>query len=160
MAARGNARTGSFVFLVTGMYAIIRTGGKQHRVAENDRIIVERLAAAPGDAISFDDILLLAGTDATPLIGAQVPGAARVFGEVLAQQRGAKIIVFKKKRRQNYRRLRGHRQEQTVVLITGISADGTAPQRRVEMPAVAEAPPPATAAEPPAEAPAEAPGEA
>ena len=137
---------GSFVFVVTGMFAIIRTGGKQHRVAENDRIVVERLAGAPGDVIAFDDVLMLAGTAAAPLIGAQVPGEARVFGEVLAQQRGAKVLVFKKKRRQNYRRLRGHRQEQTVVRITAISADGTAPEPQPQAPAVMESEPPAAAA--------------
>ncbi|HOT83269.1 MAG TPA: 50S ribosomal protein L21, partial [Candidatus Defluviicoccus seviourii] len=67
------------------MYAIIRTGGKQHRVAENDRIVIERLAGAPGDVVAFDDVLMLAGAAAPPLIGAEVPDAARVFGEVLAQ---------------------------------------------------------------------------
>ena len=146
MAARCNARTSGFVLVVTGMYAIIRTGGKQHRVAENDRIVVERLAGAPGDVIAFNDVLMLAGTEVAPLIGAQVPGAARVFGEVLAQQRGAKVLVFKKKRRQNYRRLRGHRQEQTVVRITAISVDGTAPEPRPQAPAAVEGEAPAAAA--------------
>ncbi len=145
-APREKARAGKFVFVVTGMYAIIRTGGKQHRVAENDRIVIERLAGAPGDVVAFDDVLMLAGTAETPLIGAQVPGEARVFGEVLAQQRGAKILVFKKKRRQNYRRLRGHRQEQTVVRITAISADGTAPEPRPQAPAAVESEAPAAAA--------------
>lgn len=65
-APRDKARTGKFVFVVTGMYAIIRTGGKQHRVAENDRIVIERLAGAPGDVVAFDDVLMLAGTAVPP----------------------------------------------------------------------------------------------
>lgn len=109
------------------MFAVIHTGGKQHRVAENDRIIVERLPADPGSVVSFDKVLMLAGDGASPLIGDNVPGEARVFGQVLEQKRGDKIIVFKKKRRQGYRRKRGHRQYQTVIRIVSISADGEEP---------------------------------
>lgn len=109
------------------MYAVIRTGGKQHRVAANDRIVVERLKGAPGELVSFDHVLMLHDREATPLIGAAVPKEARVFAEVVAQQRGPKVLVFKKQRRKNYRRLNGHRQEQTVVRITAISPDGAEP---------------------------------
>ena len=109
------------------MFAVIRTGGKQHRVIENDRIIVERLSGEPGEQIAFDDILMLGGEGCEAMIAARVPAAARVFGQVLAQQKGDKVLVFKKRRRKNSRRLRGHRQFQTVVRITGISASGEAP---------------------------------
>ena len=109
------------------MFAVIRTGGKQHRVAANDKIVVERLAGAPGDVIALDDVLMLGESGASALFGAHVPSAARVFAEVVAQKRGPKLLVFKKKRRKNHRRLRGHRQEQTVLQITAISADGTPP---------------------------------
>lgn len=109
------------------MFAVIRSGGKQHRVAENDRIVVERLGAEPGDLITFDDVLMLSRDDGTPLIGPSVPDEARVFGRVLAQTRGPKLIIFKKKRRKNHRRTRGHRQNLTEVEIAAISVDGTAP---------------------------------
>lgn len=109
------------------MYAVIRTGGKQHRVFADDRLVVERLAGAPGDAVVFDDILMLAGGDAPPLVGPAVPAAARVFAEVVEQTRGPKLLVFKKKRRKNHRRLNGHRQDLTVVRIRGVSPTGEAP---------------------------------
>ena len=106
------------------MFAVIRTGGKQHRVAENDRIVVERLNAEPGDLVAFDEVLMLAEDGKEPLVGASVPGEARVFGRVLEQTRGPKLIVFKKKRRKNYRRTKGHRQDLTVARIVSISASG------------------------------------
>lgn len=114
-------------FRVVKMFAVIRSGGKQHRVAENDRIIVERLAAEPGDLIAFDDVLMLAEDGGEPLAGPAVPAEARVFGRVLAQTRGPKLIIFKKKRRKNHRRTRGHRQDLTEVQIAAISRDGTQP---------------------------------
>lgn len=117
------------------MFAVIRTGGKQHRVAANDRITIERLAADPGDAVEFDDIIMLAGDGEAPLVGDAVPDVARVFGKVVEQTRGPKLLVFKKKRRKNHRRLRGHRQDLTVVRIEGVSLDGGKPAA-----AVAEAP--------------------
>lgn len=109
------------------MFAVIRTGGKQHRVAANDRIVIERLAADPGEPVEFDDIVMLAPDGATPLVGDAVPEAARVFGKVIEQSRGPKLLVFKKRRRKNYRRLRGHRQDLTVVRIEGVSLDGARP---------------------------------
>jgi large subunit ribosomal protein L21 len=108
------------------MFAVIRTGGKQHRVAENDHIVIERLAGEPGDLIAFDQILMLATDGEEPLIGAAVPSEARVFGRVLAQTRGPKLIIFKKRRRKNSRRTRGHRQDLTEVRISAISASGEA----------------------------------
>ncbi|MBK8174363.1 MAG: 50S ribosomal protein L21 [Rhodospirillales bacterium] len=108
------------------MFAVIRTGGKQHRVAEDDRIIVERLAVETGDLVAFDQILMLAEDGKEPLVGASVPGEARVFARVLGQTRGPKLIVFKKRRRKNSRRTRGHRQDLTALRIAGISLTGDA----------------------------------
>jgi large subunit ribosomal protein L21 len=109
------------------MYAVIRTGGKQYRVAENQRVTVERLPGDPGDTLKLDDVLMIAEDGAAPLVGTPGLDKAAVFAEVLAQTRGDKVIVFKKKRRQNYRRTKGHRQEQTMLRIASISASGKAP---------------------------------
>lgn len=106
------------------MFAVIRSGGKQHRVAENDRILVERLRAEPGDLVAFDEVLMLAEDGREPLVGASVPGEARVFGRVLEQTRGPKLIIFKKKRRKNHRRTKGHRQDLTALRIASISLTG------------------------------------
>ena len=108
------------------MFAVIRTGGKQYRVAANDRIVIERLAADPGDAVQFDDIVMLAPEGEAPLVGDAIPEAARVFGKVIEPARGPKILILKKKRRKNHRRTRGHRQDLTVVRIDGVSLDGEA----------------------------------
>jgi large subunit ribosomal protein L21 len=108
------------------MFAVIRSGGKQHRVAENDRIVIERLAAEPGDLVTFDQVLMLAEDGKAPLVGGAVPPEARVFGRVLEQTRGPKLIIFKKKRRKNHRRTKGHRQDLTAVRIASISLTGDA----------------------------------
>jgi large subunit ribosomal protein L21 len=117
------------------MFAVIRSGGKQHRVAENDRITVERLDAEPGALVTFNEVLMLAGEGTEPLVGRSVPTAARVFGRVLAQTRGPKLIIFKKKRRKNHRRTRGHRQDLTQVQIAAISLDGAPPEAAAAEPA-------------------------
>jgi large subunit ribosomal protein L21 len=109
------------------MFAVIRQGGKQHRVSENDRLVIERIDGAPGDPVVFQDILMLAEEGGTPLVGGAVPAEARVFAELVAQTRGPKILVFKKKRRKNHRRLNGHRQDQTVVRIRAVSLTGSEP---------------------------------
>ena len=106
------------------MYAVIRTGGKQYRVAPNDVIQVERLSTGPGKSVDFEEVLLVgegtATTAGTPLVE-----GAKVRAEVLEEVRGEKIIVFKKKRRKGYRRKQGHRQNLTVLRITDITdADG------------------------------------
>jgi large subunit ribosomal protein L21 len=129
------------------MFAVIRTGGKQHRVSENDRITVERLAAAPGERIALGDILMLAEEGAAPLVGAQVPSEARVFADVLEQKRGPKVLVFKKKRRKNHRRLNGHRQDLTVLRIAAISASGEMAAAAVEPAATAPQAPAASIVE-------------
>jgi len=105
------------------MFAVIKTGGKQYRVEPNDVIRIERLDGEAGDEIAFDHVLMLGDGDDVKVGAPQLAGAT-VIGTVLEQARGPKIIVFKKKRRKNYRRTHGHRQDLTVVRITDISADG------------------------------------
>ena len=97
------------------MFAVVRTGGKQYRVAEGDVITVEKIAGEAGDSVSFDDVLM-AGE------GAKLEDVKNftVSGEIVEQGRGEKVIVFKKKRRHNYRRKNGHRQMLTQIKITGI----------------------------------------
>jgi large subunit ribosomal protein L21 len=108
------------------MFAVIRTGGKQLRVAPNDRIRVEKLIGDAGTSLSFAPVLLADGAS-PPLVGTAVPSSARVWGEIVAQEKGDKVLIFKKKRRKNHRRLRGHRQLHTLVRITGISLTGEPP---------------------------------
>lgn len=104
------------------MFAVIKTGGKQYRVAANDVITIERLVGEPGDVISFEQVLMLGG--ATAIIGAPTVAGATVVGELVEQARGPKVISFKKRRRQNSKRKRGHRQDLSVVRITEILTDG------------------------------------
>ena len=111
------------------MYAVIRTGGKQYKVAEDEIIYVEKLAGEKGENVVFNDVLMVGGTDA-PKIGTPLVDGASVAGEVIEQTRGDKIIVFKKNRRQGYRRKKGHRQLLTCVRITGIGTDGKAPAKK------------------------------
>lgn len=103
------------------MHAVIKTGGKQYRVAEGDVLEIERLAAEPGETVTFADVLSV-GDGADLQVGQPTVAGAVVKAEVLELTRGDKIIVFKKKRRQNYRRRTGHRQNLTVVRVTGIEA--------------------------------------
>lgn len=103
------------------MYAVIKTGGKQYRVSEGETLHVEKLAGDPGDQINFDEILLVGGGDATK-VGQPIVDGAKVTAEIVSQDRGPKIIVFKMRRRKNYRRKAGHRQPYTRVKITSIKA--------------------------------------
>ncbi len=105
------------------MYAVIKTGGKQYRVAKDDVIVVERLVGTAGDKIELDQVLML-DDGKGPTLGTPLVEGARVAATVLDQSRGDKIIVFKKKRRKNYRRTMGHRQDLTVLRITDILAKG------------------------------------
>lgn len=111
------------------MFAVIKTGGKQYKVAEGDTITVEKLDAETGKDVTFDSVLMLGnGDDIT--IGAPLVEGASVFGEVAEQTRGDKVIIRKKRQRQTYRRTKGHRQHLTLVTITGISADGKKPAKK------------------------------
>jgi large subunit ribosomal protein L21 len=140
------------------MFAIVRTGGKQYRVAAGDKIVVEKLAGEAGDTITLSDVLLagdggeLKSTD-----------GLTVSAEIIAQAKADKVTVFKKKRRHNYRRKRGHRQQHTILKIIGIGDQKAAPKKaaaKKEAPAdaaptetpAAEAKPAKKAAKPNAEA--------
>jgi large subunit ribosomal protein L21 len=103
------------------MFAVIRTGGKQYRVAEGDIIKVEHIDGEAGAKVTLDQVLIV-GEGADAKLGLPLVAGASVAAEVVAQDRGPKVIVFKKKRRKNYRRKNGHRQDVTVLRITGISA--------------------------------------
>jgi large subunit ribosomal protein L21 len=107
------------------MFAVIKTGGKQYRVAADNVITVEKVAGEPGEIIQFGEVLMLGGE--SPTIGSPTVAGASVAGEVVQQGRGEKVIAFKKRRRQNSKRKRGHRQEFTMVRITEILTDGQTP---------------------------------
>ena len=102
------------------MYAVFRTGGKQYRAQQGDRLRVERLEAAVGDAINFDHVLLV-GEGASIQIGAPLLAGGKVEAKVIAQGRADKIMIIKFKRRAHYKRVKGHRQMFTEVEITSIS---------------------------------------
>jgi len=110
------------------MYAVIRTGGKQYRVAADDVLDVERLSGEAGDAFELTDVLIVGGGEGEPQLGAPLVAGAAVTAEVVEHKRGEKIIIFKKKRRTTYRRKQGHRQELTTIRITGILMDGQKPK--------------------------------
>ena len=105
------------------MFAVIRTGGKQYRVAAADVIVVEKLAGEAGASVELTEVLAM-GDDGAATIGTPLVDGARVAATVLEQTRDAKILVFKKQRRKNYRRLKGHRQNVTVLRIEQILAPG------------------------------------
>jgi large subunit ribosomal protein L21 len=117
------------------MFAVIKTGGKQYRVANNDVILVEKLAGNAGDEISLDNVLMVGEGDKVTVGTPTVEGAA-VTASIIDQTRGEKIIVFKKKRRQNYRRKKGHRQDLTALRILDVAAKAgakkAAPQKAEE----------------------------
>ena len=110
------------------MFAVIRTGGKQYRVAPDDIIEIEKIAGAPGDIVELGEVLLLGG-EGGPKSGSPTIAGALVAAEVLEQKRADKIIVFKKKRRKGYRRTKGHRQMLTALRITEILTDGKKPSQ-------------------------------
>ncbi|MTJ83971.1 MAG: 50S ribosomal protein L21 [Telmatospirillum sp.] len=98
------------------MFAVIKTGGKQYKVAPNDVIRVEKLPGQAGDTVTLDQVLMVGDKVGAPLVE-----GASVTATLLEQTRADKVIIFKKKRRQNYRRKKGHRQELTVLRVTGIA---------------------------------------
>jgi large subunit ribosomal protein L21 len=108
------------------MFAVIKTGGKQYRVAAEDVITVARIDAEPGQPVTFGEVLMFTNDGETQLGGPIVDGVT-VAGEVVEQTRGPKVIAFKKRRRQNSKRKRGHRQDYTVVRITEILTGGERP---------------------------------
>lgn len=118
------------------MFAVIKTGGKQYRVAADDEITIMTLAGEAGDAVTFGEVLSFFDGEATSF-GAPLVEGASVAGEIVAQKRGPKVIAFKKRRRKNSRRKRGHRQDLTIVRITEILTGGRQPTPR-EKAAVAD----------------------
>jgi large subunit ribosomal protein L21 len=109
------------------MFAVIRTGGKQYRVAAEDVIKVEKVKGDPGEIVQFGEVLVVGGDSVT--LGQPTIAGASVAAEVLEQGRGPKIIAFKKRRRKNSRRKRGHRQEFTLIRVTEILTDGAKPTK-------------------------------
>jgi large subunit ribosomal protein L21 len=110
------------------MFAVIKTGGKQYRVAAQDVITIATLEGEPGAAVTFDQVLMVTNDNGTQ-IGAPLVAGVTVTGEVVEHTRGDKVIAFKKRRRQNSKRKRGHRQDYTVVRITEILAGGEKPKK-------------------------------
>jgi len=104
------------------MFAVIKTGGKQYRVVAEDKLKVAKVAGEPGDIVEFGEVLVVGGD--TPTLGSPTVSGATVAAEVLSHGRYDKVIAFKKRRRKNSRRKRGHRQEYTLVRITEILTDG------------------------------------
>jgi large subunit ribosomal protein L21 len=111
------------------MFAVFKTGGKQYRVAAEDVLKVDRVNGEPGEIVEFGEVLVVGGDSV--MLGAPTVAGATVAAEVLDQGRGAKIIAFKKRRRKNSRRKRGHRQEFTLLRITEILTDGKKPSKTV-----------------------------
>jgi large subunit ribosomal protein L21 len=104
------------------MYALVKTGGKQYRVAKDDTILVERLAAEEGDQVILNDVVMLGDGDKVT-IGTPLVAGAAVSATVMRQTRGPKIIIFRRKRRKNHRRTQGHRQDLTLLKINDIAED-------------------------------------
>ena len=103
------------------MYAVIRTGGKQYKVAKDDVIVVETVPAEAGATVTLGEVLLVADGAATT-VGTPTVSGAEVTATVVEHKQGDKVLIFKKRRRHNYRRKKGHRQHQTILKITGIVA--------------------------------------
>lgn len=143
------------------MYAVIKTGGKQYKVAEGDRLVVEKIDGEAGDQVVFGEVLMLGGESGVT-VGSPLIDGAQVIGELVEVRKGEKVIVFKKRRRQNYRRTKGHRQWEAFVAISEIVLPGAkpktaakakaAPKAKAEeaAPAKADAPKAAAKAEKPA----------
>lgn len=131
------------------MFAVIKTGGKQYTVAANDVITIERLEGEVGDVISFSEVLMIGGDKA--VVGAPLVAGATVAGELVEQARGPKVISFKKRRRQNSKRKKGHRQDLSIVRIIEILTDGKKPSGAKAAKAVEAKPAKLAAAAPAAE---------
>ena len=105
------------------MYAVVKTGGKQYRVAKDDTILVEKVDADEGEAVTLSDVMLVGDGDKIT-VGTPVVADASVEAQVVSQTRGPKIIIFRRKRRKNHRRTQGHRQDLTLLKITDINTSG------------------------------------
>lgn len=103
------------------MYAVIKTGGQQFRITKGDKLFVQKLDAEAGKSITLDEVMMI-NDGKTAKVGTPMVSGAKVTAKVIEQTRADKVVIFKKKRRQNYRRTKGHRQHQTVIEITDIKA--------------------------------------
>ena len=122
------------------MYAVVKTGGKQYRVAKDDTILVEKLDAEEGQKVTLSDVMLLGEGD-NVTVGTPVVANASVEAQVVSQTRGPKIIIFRRKRRKNHRRTQGHRQDLTLLKITDINTSAkkaSAPAKKAAAKADAE----------------------
>jgi large subunit ribosomal protein L21 len=113
------------------MFAVFKTGGKQYRVAAEDVLEVDKIKGEPGEIVEFGEVLVVGGDSVT--LGAPTVAGATVAAEVVEQGRGPKVIAFKKRRRKNSRRKRGHRQEFTLLRITEILMDGNKPSKTAKV---------------------------
>jgi len=127
------------------MYAVIKTGGKQYRVAADQKIQIEKLGGQAGDQVEFTEVLMVAN-GGTIDVGAPFLAGATVVGEIASQDRGPHVIIFKKRRRKHYRRRNGHRQDLTSVTIREILTGGAKPAKKAAAPKKAEAAPAAVEA--------------
>jgi large subunit ribosomal protein L21 len=109
------------------MFAVIKTGGKQYKVAQGDKLVVEKLTGEAGSSVTFDQVLMVGGDDGVT-VGAPVVEGMTVTGTVVDTRKGDKVMVVKKIRRNTYRRRNGHRQWETLVEITGIGSAAAAPK--------------------------------
>jgi large subunit ribosomal protein L21 len=121
------------------MYAVIKTGGKQYRVAANDKILIEKLEGVVGDQVTFEHVLMVANGEAID-IGAPIVVGATVVGEIAAQEKADTVYIFKKRRRKHYRRRNGHRQLLTSVTITDILVGGAKAVAKAAKPVAVAAP--------------------
>jgi large subunit ribosomal protein L21 len=127
------------------MYAVIKTGGKQYRVAADQKIQIEKLGGKAGDQVEFTEVLMVANGGSFD-VGAPFVAGATVVGEIASQDRGPHVIIFKKRRRKHYRRRNGHRQDLTSVTIREILTGGAKPVKKAAAPKKAEAAPAAAEA--------------
>jgi len=109
-------------------YAVIKTGGKQYKVAEGDRLVIEKLEGETGDVVALDQVLMIGGDN--PVVGSPLVEGAQVMAELLEIRKGKKVKVFKKRRRQNYRRTKGHRQWEALISVSEIVMPGTKPKTK------------------------------
>jgi len=112
------------------MFAVVKTGGKQYRVSEEQKLLVEKLDGDAGARVALNQVLMIGEEGAKPTVGDPLVEKAVVFAEVVRQTRGEKVVVFKKKRRRNYRRKAGHRQNLTLIKVLKIAADGKTPAKK------------------------------
>ncbi|WP_330169404.1 50S ribosomal protein L21 [Bartonella grahamii] len=120
------------------MFAVIKTGGKQYRIVANQVVKVEKVSGNAGDVVEFNDILMV-GQEGNAVIGTPVVADALVTAEIIEQARGRKVIAFKKRRRQNSKRTRGHRQEFTKLRVLEILMGGSKPKKAAAKPIKEEA---------------------